>query len=80
MCTHINHAVDRASAGEEDQSGVGVCKRGNGSAGEYMTECKPNCDYSKAVLKGRATWCCAKCGRDFSLEYLLWYMAAEDEE
>ena len=44
-----------------------------------MTECKPNCDYSKAVLKGRATWCCAKCGRDFSLEYLFWAQAEHPE-
>ena len=44
-----------------------------------MTDCKPNCDYSKAVLKGRATWCCAKCGRDFSLEYLLWVQAEHPE-
>jgi len=43
-------------------------------------ECKPNCDFTKAVLKGRARWCCAKCGRDFSLEYLFWYEAEHEGE
>ena len=42
-------------------------------------ECKPNCDYSKAVQKGRARWCCAKCGRDFGLEYLFWYEATQQK-
>ena len=45
-----------------------------------LYDCKPNCDMEKAVLKGRATWCCAKCGRDVSLQYLLWYQAAHPEE
>ena len=40
-----------------------------------MSECKPNCDFENPVMRGRATWLCAKCGRDFSLEYLLWYQA-----
>lgn len=40
-----------------------------------MTECRPNCDYSKATNPRRATWLCATCKRDFSLEYLLWYEA-----
>jgi transposase-like protein len=44
-----------------------------------MNECKPSCDYSKAVVKSRATWCCAKCGRDFSMEYLFWAEAAHPE-
>ena len=46
-----------------------------------MTEpCKPYCDYTKAVRQGRARWCCAKCGRDISLEYLFWYEATHPEE
>lgn len=44
-----------------------------------MNDCLPNCDFEKAVLKGRAKWCCAKCGRDFSLEYLFWVQAAHPE-
>lgn len=43
-----------------------------------MTECNP-CDYSKAIYKRRATWLCAKCGRDFSLEYLFWYEATHPD-
>jgi len=35
-------------------------------------DCKPNCDFTKALYPRRATWVCAKCGRDFSMEYLFW--------
>ena len=38
-------------------------------------ECHPNCNYSKAISPRRATWLCAACKRDFSMEYLLWYEA-----
>lgn len=37
------------------------------------------CDFENAKLLGRARWCCPKCGRDFSLEYLFWAEAAHPE-
>ena len=44
-----------------------------------MSECKPNCDFENPVTRGRATWLCRKCGRDFSLEYLLRYQADQKD-
>ncbi|MEQ1560391.1 MAG: hypothetical protein ABL933_15830 [Methyloglobulus sp.] len=41
-------------------------------------EC-PACDYESAKLVSRAKWCCPKCGRDFSVEYLFWAEAAYPE-
>lgn len=40
--------------------------------------CKPNCDMDNPVKKGRATWCCPDCGRDYSLEYVLYQEALDD--
>lgn len=37
------------------------------------------CDFENARLVSRAKWCCPTCGRDFSLEYLLWAEAAHPE-
>lgn len=37
-----------------------------------VRECK-NCNYYKAVRKGRAWLVCAKCGRDLTLEMVLLY-------
>lgn len=37
------------------------------------------CDFENAKLVSRAKWCCPKCGRDFSLEYLFWAEAAHPE-
>ena len=42
-----------------------------------LTECKPHCDFNHPVQKGRATWYCPKCGRDYSLEYLCLYEAMQ---
>ena len=42
-------------------------------------ECKPHCDLTNPVMRGRATWLCRKCGRDFSLEYLFWYQADQKD-
>lgn len=47
-----------------------------------MTEpkpCTPCCDITKVVRKGRATWLCAKCGMDMSLEYLFYVQATNPE-
>ena len=44
-----------------------------------MSECKPHCDFTNPVMQGRATWLCAKCRRDFSLEYLFWHQATHPE-
>ena len=45
--------------------------------GISVTECKPHCDFNHPVQKGRATWYCPKCGRDYSLEYLCLYEAMQ---
>ncbi len=45
-----------------------------------LYDCKPDCDISKAKNVARATWVCAKCGRDVSLQYLLWHQAEHPEE
>ena len=45
-----------------------------------MPECTPDCDMTKVINTRRATWICAKCKRDVSLQYLLWYQAAHPEE
>lgn len=42
-------------------------------------ECEPFCDFEKAVVPERAVFLCAKCHRDFSLEYLFWAFAAHPE-
>lgn len=44
-----------------------------------MTECKSYCNLTKARHVARATWVCPDCGRDISMEYLLWYEAAHPE-
>lgn len=36
---------------------------------------KCDCDFEHPVVKGRATWLCPKCGRDYSLEYLFYWEA-----
>lgn len=41
-------------------------------------ECEA-CDFENAKRVGRAKFCCPNCGRDFSLEYLLWVEAAHPE-
>ena len=45
-----------------------------------MPECTPDCDMTKVINTRRATWICAKCKRDVSLQYLLWYQATHPEE
>ena len=45
-----------------------------------LYDCKPNCDMTKVINTRRATWICAKCKRDVSLQYLLWYQATHPEE
>jgi transposase-like protein len=45
-----------------------------------MTPCKPHCDYTKAINPRRAVWLCAGCGRDFSMEYLFWFEATQEDE
>lgn len=41
------------------------------------------CDFENAKRVSRAKWCCPDCGRDYSLEYLLWadvQMTEDDED
>ena len=45
-----------------------------------LYDCTPDCDMTKVINTRRATWICAKCKRDVSLQYLLWYQAAHPEE
>jgi ribosomal protein L37AE/L43A len=45
-----------------------------------LYDCKPDCDVSKAELVSRAKWVCPKCGRDISLQYLMWHQAMYPEE
>lgn len=44
-----------------------------------IPECEV-CDFENALRRGRATWVCPDCGRDFSLEYLFWLEATHPEE
>lgn len=44
-----------------------------------MTERCKECDFENPRKVGRAKWCCPDCGRDYSLEYLLWAEAAHPE-
>ena len=41
-------------------------------------ECKPHCDYDKAVRHGRADWRCHKCGRDLMIELVLMHEAEKE--
>lgn len=45
---------------------------------QKIPECEI-CDFENALKRGRATWVCPDCGRDFSMEYLFWYQATHPE-
>jgi hypothetical protein len=44
-----------------------------------LYECKPYCDFEKAVSRGRARWHCGVCGRDLGIEYFFWAEAVHPE-
>lgn len=45
-----------------------------------LYDCAPNCDLTKVINTSRATWVCAKCGRDVSMMYLFFVDAVKGDE
>jgi len=43
-----------------------------------LNECDV-CDFENPVRKGRAHYCCPKCGRDYTLELIFWEQVAYPE-
>ena len=41
--------------------------------------CLPSCDFDSPVIKGRGIFLCPDCGRNYSVEYLTYQKALEDE-
>lgn len=44
-----------------------------------LYECTPHCDFEKAISPRRAVFLCGVCRRDYSMEYLLYMLAAQHE-